>query len=138
MTDTITSNSGVLYDIVDIPVAYPLVVWENYIHPEPSYVLQKSSAKVVEINGNNYITEDKNLMKYSLSTSWECNYSFDSSLPSNPPIAVCSKCGSQKRERTESEKNDFWKELEKFMKYEWYTDFQIEQMKDFLSSNWYL
>lgn len=87
---------------------------------------------------NKYITEDKNLMQYSLSTSWECNHSFDSSLLSNPPIAVCSKCGFQKRERTESGKRGFWEELEKFMRYEWYTNFQIEQMKDFLSSNWYL
>lgn len=109
---TITSNSWVLYN---------LVKW--YLQNE--CILQKTSAQIVEINGNKYITEDKNLMKYSLSTSWECNYSFDSSLPSNPPIAVCSKCGFQKRESTVSEKQDFWwiydcaKAIKEYREEEW-------------------
>ena len=41
--ETITSDQGIKYDIVEMPTAYPFVTWENYIHPQPSYFLQKSS-----------------------------------------------------------------------------------------------
>lgn len=99
MIDTITSDSGVKYDVVDvIHRDHPFFRWQ--------YVLQKFSQSI-----------------------WECNHSFDSSLLSNPPIAVCSKCGFQKRERTVSEKQDFWKKSNKY-------SIPIRSLKDWIW--WYV
>lgn len=159
MIDTITSDSGVKYDVVDvIHRDHPFFRWQ--------YVLQKFSQSI-----------------------WECNHSFDSSLLSNPPIAVCSKCGFQKKEsatcksclgkkklsvytnqvvspdfigdkpyhtweddiqyvncsrckgdwlepKVESEKQDFWKILLDFI--ELHKSISYQEAKHFLSSNWYL
>lgn len=91
MTDTFTSDSGVKYDVVE--------VGNEYI------ILQKSSAQIVEMNGEKYITEDKNLQKSS-------QYREVKGESTSP---------------TESDKKDFWKRFADIIQ-EWTKYWDIENL----------